>query len=44
MYDIPIDIIHYHANELTKDELAWGEETLARVLDRYPDLKKLNIR
>ena len=40
MYDIPIDAIHYHINELTKAELAWGEESLARILKRYPDLKK----
>jgi hypothetical protein len=40
MYIIPIDDYHYHINELTDAELSWGTATYARVLKRYPDLKK----
>lgn len=40
MYDIPIDAERYHVNALTQAELAWGKATCARVLKRYPDLKK----
>ena len=33
MYEIPIDDINYHVNELTKAELSWGEATCKNILN-----------